>query len=324
MHWECRHPKQIPREQWLDWLTATSDPSPYLLPEWGLFWEAIWPDARAEAWVLSDDTGRAHAVIPVTRRRRLGWEMCHAQPFGTPCGPLTPNGHAHGEELGGFMLAAIGPRTVEFACHPDLGAPPGRWTKQTLRNDVWQLQLEGDISRPRRGYSESHRRNIRRGEELQPRLSDLESAADVTRLLSTWKDRGRPSRIVLVPQPAGAMMELFAPTGALRFRVAWVGDRPAAVAVFLVHRDHAVYVDGAFDREPRFQGVGHWLFAETLSALRREGVRVVNLGGGAAGDSGAGLAQFKHGWGAEPAAVHTAVYRRPWYHALHTLFRPRG
>jgi len=324
MPWQCHHPTETPRAQWLGWLTEIAVPSPYLLPEWGLFWESVWPRSRAELWILADADGNMLAGIPLVRRRRIGWEMCYAQPMGTPCGPFRSRGRSSDDiSVGDFMSAAIGPRTIEFAVHPDLlvGGNLDRWQRQDLRSEAWILRLDPAVNDNRRRYSESHRRNIDKGQRLNPRLAPLEREDDVSHFLTAWGGRSRPSRFVLNRTYAHALVRLFGPTGALRFHTAWMDLKPVAAVIFLVHGDVAVYVDGAFDRERASQGVGHFLFAETLNRLRAEGVRTVDLGGGPAGATAGGLAQFKRGWGAMSVERTTAVYRRPWYHTVRSLLR---
>jgi hypothetical protein len=323
MPWQCHHPTEIPRAQWLGWLTEIAVPSPYLLPEWGLFWESVWAHSQAELWVLADADGNLLAGIPLVRRRRLGWEMCYAQPMGTPCGPFRSRGRSSDDiSVSDFLSAAIGSRTVEFAVHPDIvGDSLDHWRKQILGSETWILSFEQSAGAARRGYSESHWRNIDKGQNLSPRLTSLKTDADVSQLMSAWVDPPHPSRFVLNRTYARALVRLFGPTGALRFHAAWMDSKPVAATIFLVHGDVAVYVDGAFDRERAFQGVGHFFFAETLNCLDAEGVRTVDLGGGPAGATAGGLAQFKRGWGGVPVKRTTAIYRRPWYHMARSLLR---
>ena len=324
MSWQRHHPADIPRSEWLNWLSGVAEPSPYLLPEWGVFWERVWPHGRAEVWIKKNAAGECEAALPLVRRRRLGLEMCYAQPMGTPSGPIiAPGTNQDDLDVNGAWHAIIGARTVEFVPSPDwMGVSVDGWTRREVVSTAWMLDLpepHGD-DLPMR-FSESHRRNIAHGRECYSTITEVRSAEDVASILSLWKAPVRPSRLVLNSYRARTLVDLFAPTGALRWRAAWTAGRPVAVVLFLVNRTQAVYIDGAFDRDRGVRGVGHCLFADTLTQLARDGVRAVDLGGGPGGGRHGGLDRFKAGWGARPISRMSAIYRRPLYHALRSVGR---
>ncbi|MBI3871617.1 MAG: GNAT family N-acetyltransferase [candidate division Zixibacteria bacterium] len=323
MSWQRRHPSEIPRDQWLGWLAQSPGVSPYLLPEWGLFWESVWPGSRAELWSRTGANGQITMAIPLVRRKRFGCEFCHAQPYGTPA-LLCPSG---GDTEAGRELLdrTLGPRVVELAATPDWtgGRGPG-WHHSTLTQRSWIIDLShAEGAALESLFSGSHRRNIAKGRELSLRITSPANEFEVGRLPDTWSDWSRPQRFILKRHYASTLFRLFAPTGALCWRVAWVGDHPVSAVVFLIHGGVAVSLDTIVDREPKYRGAGHVLLADTLTHLRNEGVRTVDLGGVPGGAGNEGLQEFKSGWGATPRESMTGVHRRAWYHATRRLLGRR-
>ncbi|HUU44244.1 MAG TPA: GNAT family N-acetyltransferase [Acidobacteriota bacterium] len=321
MPWYRTSPREFPRERWLALLEQVPDPSPYLLPEWALLWETIWPHSTAELWLYSDAADDPIAGVPLVRRRRGGLEMCFAQPGGAPHGPLGDGDALDHEAYAELAAAVIGPRTVELAASPDwMMTPPDGWTGHSREATSWLA----DLSRPPgsdlySGFASSHRRNIARGRDRSPRVATVTQAADVHALNTAWQGTTRASRFVLDTRRGSVLLKAFASTDALIWRTAWCDARPAASAIFLRHRNRAVYVDGAVDRDPVYSGVGHYLFAEVLSLLNEQGVTRIDLGSGPGGNTDPGLEQFKRGWGATPHVRTESVYRRRWYGTLRRI-----
>jgi hypothetical protein len=318
MPWYRTSPRAFPRDRWIALLERAPEPSPYLLPEWALLWEAIWPRSTAELWLYSVTADDPIAGVPMVRRRRGGIEMCSAQPHGTPNGPLGDGDALDHDAFAELAAAVIGPWTVELAASPDwMIAVPVGWTGHSHQSTSWLV----DFSRTRdsdlhSGFSPSHRRNIARGRERASRITTVRQPPDVRGLNIAWRDPMRPSRFILNPRHGTAILDAFAATDALLWRTAWLGDRPAASLMFLIYKKCAVYVDGVVDRDPVCNGIGHHLFADVLSDLNGQGVTTVDLGSGPGGTSDPGLEQFKRGWGATPQVRTEGVYRRRWYHAL--------
>lgn len=329
MSWQRRHPSKIDRRLWLHWLNQMPQPSPYLLPEWSLNWERVWPGSQAEMW-LAGDLERADGGVPFIRRRRFGLEWLFSQPYGSAGGWIGPTQEssstgsplileASWDEL---LSTIITPRTVEVTI-ATIVAPtcPPAWKSQRLNHSSWVLDRrstsESDILAD---TSDSHRRNIRQGLQRHPVIERVTDAAAVKSLQIEWVSRPKPpSRIALHPVNGPALAALFAPTNALRWLVARVDGRPVATAAWLVLNEMAVSVDSAIDREARERGVNHALFAQLLQDLHNEGVRHFDFGGGPAGVSPAGLTEFKEGWGAKPVERMETRFRRPVYDRLRHL-----
>lgn len=282
--------------------------------EWGLYWEAVWPKSRAELWVAEDAEDRPLAAVPLVRRKRWGVDMCCSQPYGTPCGPLGVS--VSPEEIDALLSAIAGSRTVELAVSPDWwGDRLTGWRGQSHQRQSWVLELPvgADLMTQ---ISDSHRRNIARGEACAPAIAEPSSAAEVGVMIDAWQAPPQGSRLMLNRDRALIFHETFASTGAVLWKMAAVGSRPVAGYVFLHLGEQAVYVDGATVRGEDLQGIGHLLFAAMLEDLRRAGVRHVDLGSGPRGASDPGLEQFKRGWGARPEVRTEGIYRRPWYARL--------
>jgi len=329
MPWQRRHPSKIDRALWLYWLNQMPDPSPYLLPEWPLFWEQIWPGSRAEMW-LAGDLERADGGVPVIRRRRFGLEWLFSLPYGTAGGWIGPtlSASAKGAPMlleaswEEFLPAIVTPRTVELALAGPAAftSKPG-WCLEQLIYSSWVLDRrstnESDVLSD---VSDSHRHNIRQGLQRHPLIERVTDAAAVKSLQTEWVSRPRPpSRIALHPVNGPALAARFAPPGALHWVVARVDGRPVATTAWLVLNQMAVSVDSAIDREARERGVNHALLAQLLQDLHNEGVRHFDFGGGPAGVSPAGLTEFKEGWGAKPVERTDTRFRRTTYHRLRRI-----
>lgn len=328
MPWQRRHPSKIERTLWLYWLGQMPEPSPYLLPEWSLFWEQVWPGSRAEIW-LAGDLERADGGVPMVRRRRLGLEWLFSQPYGTAGGLI---GASPGTDFDGrpilletsweeFLPSVLSSGTVELTLPaPGVPAHGAGWVSQQLEYSSWILDVRGRPADVLADVDDSHRRNIQDGVERSPRFERISDPGSVRLFQSHWVTRAKPpSRIVLNHTRGPLFASAFAKTGALWWYVAVVGERPVATTAWLVLNDRAVNVDNAIDRQADARGVNHALFAHLLQALHNEGVRFFDFGGGPGGKSTDGLMQFKQGWGAKPVARAESRYRRAFYDRVRRL-----
>jgi len=166
-------------------------------------------------------------------------------------------------------------------------------------------------------FSESHRRNIRKGEDLGAAIHSVGTSDDARDLIVAWSaSQTHPSRIVLDAEAGPLFAKVFQGNYAMVWRTALMGDRPLATCLWLVNGTVAVYVDGATSREKDAIGVNHFLFDRVLVELQSRGVTHFDFGAGPAGVTSEGLAQFKQGWGAHPVEHRELILQRPWYHAL--------
>ena len=321
--WRRTHPSEISANQWRTWLDPSKRPSPYFMPEWGLFWERVWPNTQAEVWLRSTPGGPVRGLITV-RRKRLGCEWVFAQPWGTPGGWLggVPPDDDKPNQVGNLLTSLGNPATVQVALSLGALGPEIRaWNVIKLETSAWILDLR-DSGDPELhlDLSSAHRRNIEKGVRHEPVITRVEDTETIARLLADWTGRaGRKSRIVLNRGYAPVFASSFLPTAAMHWWIAYVGERPVATTLWLALHDQAVYVDGAFDRDSRYTGINHHLFHQSLIELFRTGVRRFDFGAGPLGESPAGLTQFKEGWGARPCPRVEVIYRRPWYHRLRKL-----
>lgn len=307
MSWRACHPSEIPRSEWLARLDTIPNASPYLLPEWSQFWADVWPGAKAEVY----DNG--NALIPVVRRGRYGLDWRFAQPFGTDC----IIGNPASIDWTSLLETLSGSRTVEIVISADVPNSLAGWTRAGLAQNRWIIKLAGKTyTELSQGFSNSHRRNIAKGEDLHLRIGGTEDADTLIRL---WQDTRLAPRYMLNAAHAHALIKHFAPIGSLHWRTAWAGERPVAGKIFLVHKNVAVSLDSCVDRDPQFRGAGHFLVAHSLTSLINSGITHIDLGGIPGGSEHSGLDQFKSGWNATQDTIHTTLYRRNWYSRLSSL-----
>lgn len=304
MNWRVQHPSEFPRDEWLARINDVPNASPYLLPEWSQFWQDIWQHSRAEVF------DNSHVLIPTVWRRRYGLSWRFAQPYGTDC--------IIGDETSidwTFFAAEMSqPRTIEIAISADVPISIVGWKRKSLKQCRWVINVSGrTFTELSQGFAGSHRRNIAKGEALQLRIDETHNP-DL--LIRHWQDKHRDPRFMLNRKHAHALINRFAPVGALIWRTAWAGERPIAGTVFLIHKSTAVSVDTIVDRDPRFRGAGHFLVSQTLKSMIDSGITHIDLGGVPGGSDHAGLDDFKSGWAASQMATHSTLYRRNWYSTL--------
>lgn len=321
--WHRKAIAEIPSAQWTRWLDPANRPSPYLMPQWAQFWAQAWSDAQADVWITGDAEDSSLGVCIVSRRR-FGHTWTFALPFGTPGGWLgTVPGVAAGSELLASLVTTLANRdTIQMALSIDDHAPDLiGWKKTTAATKTWILDLAGrsDAEIPL-NLSDSHRRNIEKGAQHQPVIKPVDDRQTALDLFEMWPvPSAHRSRIVLNPALAPTFASVFALSPTMRWRTAWIGEKPVATSLWLVLHDRAVYVDGASVRDTQLRGVNHYLFHHILNELYESGIRYFDLGSGPKGQSSAGLARFKEGWGGTPLVRTAVVYRRPWYHWLRKL-----
>jgi hypothetical protein len=318
MKWTCHSVRTFPRVDWLKLLSVTKNPSPYLLPEWPLFWEMMWPGTRAELWTHCNEVGAIECAVPVVRRGRFGLQMCHSLPMGTPYGPMGDDAALSGSAWLDLHKALCGRRTVEWCrtggpSHADIKG----WTVDRLGHATWIIDaLAVDRESLATQWSPGHRRNVREGNARNLEFRPVRNRSDVSELIDRWQNAAHRSRIVLNRRAGPRLCDVFSTTDALLWESAWWNGRPVATALFLVHANSAVYVDGAVVREQSHGGANHALFARILASLAQRGIHTVDLGSGPGGQSTDGLDQFKRGWGARSTQRRELRCRRRWYAAM--------
>lgn len=323
MPWASRHPSEVSKAVWDGWLNSPHPVSPYLNPLWAQFWEKRWNGARAELWHHGDPAPASLAMMGVRRRRGI-WDRFHVLPFGTTGGFL--GSIPAGETLANLTLplwrAVAGPRTVELTLNllPSV-SPNLNWKLTEIISPHWVLEISSPgADSPDASFSESHRRNIRKGEDLGATLSSVRSRDDACDLITSWSaPETHPSRMVLDAGAGPLLADLFQGNQAMVWRVVSMSDRPLATCLWLVNGPVAVYLDGAVSKEKDATGINHFLFDRVLAELRSRGATTFDFGAGPAGVTSEGLAQFKAGWGARPVEHRELILRRPWYHAARKL-----
>ena len=293
----------------------TDNASPYLLPEWALFWERVWRNARAEVW----QTQHAPSMVALcVRRRRALWNWVHVLPYATPGSfGITP------AEIGSLIEAMTDTRTVQIS-FGGMNATDtlSDWRSTILNFESYVLDVsDSDESTPLALVTEHHQRNIDKGRAAHLDIRPVRSSEDVRQFQASWRGRGEErSRLVLDAKRGSIMAEVFAGSDGLAWSTAWQADTSVATCLWLVRRSQAVYVDGAVDRTAP-AGVNHHLFATVLTSLYKRGVRYFDFGGGPLGQSSDGLVRFKEGWGAAPETRFETILRRPQYASLRRIVR---
>ena len=223
-HWSRKPIVEISSEQWTRWLDSANHPSPYSVPEWALCWTLAWPNTTAEVWQWGD------LGISAVRRRRMGHTWVFALPYGTPGGWLgRVPADASEDELLRNLLATVAERdTVEVAFSIGGGATAIKgWKRSTVSTQTWIIDRTGATAAEiELDLSDSHRRNIEKGAAIEPAIKPVTDGRDALKLFEAWPvPSEHPSRIVLNPTLATALMTAFALSHNIRWYTAWAGEK---------------------------------------------------------------------------------------------------
>ncbi|MFO7609056.1 MAG: GNAT family N-acetyltransferase [Candidatus Krumholzibacteriia bacterium] len=163
-----------------------------------------------------------------------------------------------------------------------------------------------DLSRPFAATASTHHRRYARRcarlVDIEPCRAPLDHLEDWCRLYDELADRhamSGPARF-----SRGAFRLQLGLPGVRLLRAVAPDNAVVGMQLWFVDGEHAWYHLGAHGAAGYAAGVSFGLFAAAFALLRREGVRTVDLGGGAglADDPEDGLSRFKAGW-----ATHTAT-----------------
>ncbi len=253
-------------------------------------WEALW-DAERDA------------LMPLTQHRRWGIPYLY-QPF-----PLQQLGvFASGPDArstGAFLRAVPARfRLVDIYLNNAVVEGAGARWRFTERQDQL-VRLDRPIGTVRRGYSENHRRSIRKAErsglELDPAMGVEDFLAFITGApqWAAWRvgDRQLASLQRLVRLAVGR--------GEGRCVAVMHGQRPVAAGCFVEHGDRIIFLKGLSLPEARSLNAMHLLIDRVLGS-RAGQVRWMDL----AGSSDPALARFYAGFGAEATLYLHALLRR--------------
>lgn len=184
--------------------------------------------------------------------------------------------------------------------------------------------LDGEISRRTRtkyvldpkkadlwaGVSENHRRNIKRGRNVQlqvRRPSGEEACREHGRLVMASMTR-RELRGERVSADDEARIALaFDRTGAGELFQALLRDRVVASILVLRANKGAYYESAGTNAEGMTCGAAHFLLYEIVAALKEQGVEIFNMGG-ADPQLNPGLQRFKAGFGAVQMDLESAEF----------------
>ncbi|GAB4325732.1 MAG: hypothetical protein Kow0074_19690 [Candidatus Zixiibacteriota bacterium] len=318
--WTYR-PDEVP-EHVLALLDGDISASPYLTPRWSRFWERAWTNTRADFWVLGSQDAGVVGVWTV-KRRRWKWDWVFCQPYGT-AGVFHSTQWASGDDelLTDVLLSTAGDQCLQVSLSGDVpDIAPAGWKSRDLVVTSWIYDAR---DRPPesllRDVSDNHRRNIDKGLAADPDVRRVYGPAEVERMQSGMRSiRGKDSRIVLHPTLGPLFAEVFAGTREFRWYAAWHSGHCAATCLWLMRGNHAVYLDGAVDTRSRDLGINHYLFSHALADLFSTGIRLFDFGAGPGGQTSAGLARFKEGWGARPVERRERILRTPLYDMLRRI-----
>jgi CelD/BcsL family acetyltransferase involved in cellulose biosynthesis len=258
------------------------------------------------AVLLRDRRGAVRGGLPVLRVSHLGrTPRWISLPFTDRCPPLL-DGDVDPEELAALLDGAradLLPGRVEVRAEL-----PGASVRRTATAWYHRLDLDRDLSAVLAGYHPSQvRRNIARARRDGIEVTTPRGQEDLTETFYRLHVLTR-RRLGVPVQPRRffeLLWELVLRPGHGTLLTAYVGDRPAAAAVFLAHGGTVDYKYGASDPELRRSCANHLLFDEAIRRASAAGARTFDFGRTDLADRT--LRDFKARWGAEESEEAASV-----------------
>ncbi|MBD3216872.1 MAG: GNAT family N-acetyltransferase [candidate division Zixibacteria bacterium] len=106
-----------------------------------------------------------------------------------------------------------------------------------------------------------------------------------------------------------ALMRNFEDDDTLYWPIIYLEGKPIASAIIFIHRNMAVYWDGASTEEALESGANFYMFWNLIQMLKEMNIKILNFG--ASPRKRPGLRRFKSGWGAERMPYFEYNFQKP-------------
>lgn len=277
--------------RWLEFVQSRADASIFHHPAWArLLADCYGYRPFVLALGEGDDLTAGLPVLDVSWR--LGGRRWVSLPFSDSCPPLS-------NERPGELVAAM--REVARSERVDVlelrGPLPGDTSVQSVAAFVRHELGLTDGAELWTRLSQNHRRNLRAAERAAVRVTRGATSQDLETFYRLHLQTRR--RLGVPIQPRGffrLLLERIIQPGLGVVFTAYVGDVPAAAAIFGVWNGTLVYKYGARDERFAKLGANHLLFWTAIQWAGSNGNRIVDFGRTATDQSQ--LRRFKSGWGA--------------------------
>jgi CelD/BcsL family acetyltransferase involved in cellulose biosynthesis len=292
---------------WRTFVSGREEALAFHLPGWArTLSEAYGFKSFCLGWQSED--GSLSAGIPVAEIARMRGRRWISLPFTDVCPPL-----GDGDDVSALVNAVEQAAATSGIRGMDIRSPVAAATTTWSPGVVHELRLNGDPEALIKTFSKSQvQRNIARARREGVIVRRGERSDDLLRTFVSLHSSTR-RRLGVPTQPLRFFRQLWdhmiAP-GHGFVLVSYVGEAPAAAAVFLLGGRTVTYKFGASDSKYWPQRPNHLLFWEAIRWGCEHDFRAFDFGRSDWGHEG--LRAFKAGWGAEERElVYSSLGRAP-------------
>ena len=159
-------------------------------------------------------------------------------------------------------------------------------------------------------FTKSHKRNLPRAYDQGFRIEEISASEGLDAYYAILEEtaarqKRKPFYLMEFYQ---ALLELFESTSKLYWPAVILDNNLLSSAIVFLHRDYAIYWDGASSPEALDKGSNFYLFWHIIQYLKERDIEVFDFG--ASPGSRPGLKRFKSGWGAERISYFEYNYQK--------------
>lgn len=285
----------------------------FQLSDWLSIWEKSFP-FKSSVYIAAEN-GEIIGGIPFCTRQKFKFKEAYSMPRGCYGGVVIGADadveirHALEEEFTYWCMREEYTRIniVEFS--PEVNTNLESFDVKPVSTHI--LNLEYSSSEHLERMAESHRRNIPKAEGMQFEIGEVKTADDIKayyemiRQTAARQKRKPYYRLDFY----NVFFEQFQDNPRLYWPAVRLDGRMIASAIVLMHRNMAIYWDGASNDEALQKGANFMLFWELIQRMKKQDIELLNFG--ASPQKRPGLKRFKSGWGAERFGYFEYNYQKP-------------
>lgn len=258
-------------------------------------------DATAPGWDALVDS-ESGACMPLAHRSKFGIHYLFQPILVQHCGPFSPVQDAG--EVQRFLQAIPGHIRYADICVQTASLPPLAQFR-TERRINHMLRLNKPVDELRAGYSENHRRSLRKAEQLGVQVQTCRESRDVIALLE-GSDQFKRWRVDSAGRLAMRRAMRGTETAGTGFGLmVRQGGSPVAGAWFVRYQDRIIFLKGVGTPKGRELRAMHALIHQVVADHAGEDI-ILDLAGG----NDPQLARFYGGFGAEQVVYLRALMNR--------------
>jgi predicted N-acyltransferase len=285
----------------------------FQLTAWLKTWEQSFPFKSSV--YLAIDNGEIVGGMPFCIRKKFKFKEAYSMPRGCYGGALLNEGedpdikNTIETEFTYWCLREEFTRIniVEFS--PQVNTNLDTYDVKPLSTHL--LNLKYSSSEQLEKLASSHKRNIPKAVEKDfatEIIQDRQGVRAYFKMIEeTAKRQGRHPFYRL--EFYNALLQNFEDDDTLYWPIVYLDGRPVASAIVFIHRNMAVYWDGASNEEALEKGANFYLFWNLIQMLKEMNIEILNFG--ASPRKHPGLRRFKAGWGAERMPYFEYNYQKP-------------